>query len=775
MHSNYVTTKIENKTSKLGHIRNAKVQIYKDISDTSTAITAGDKYTHAVYYIKKEAKVNDQVYYLISTSPSSTKGVVGWVKSQDLTTHSHVSVDKKAKTFYIKGTGNAYDTAWGGKKNLVYKLSQYKGQAFKVHLTEKVGNNTWYRGTLNGKTVWMHSNYVTSKIENKTSKLGHIRNAKVQIYKDISDTSTAITAGNKYTHAVYYIKKEAKVNDQVYYLISTSPSSTKGVVGWVKSQDLTTHSHVSVDKKAKTFYIKGTGNAYDTAWGGKKNLVYKLSQYKGQAFKVHLTEKVGNNTWYRGTLNGKTVWMHSNYVTSKIENKTSKLGHIRNAKVQIYKDISDTSTAITAGDKYTHAVYYIKKEAKVNDQVYYLISTSPSSTKGVVGWVKSQDLTTHSHVSVDKKAKTFYIKGTGNAYDTAWGGKKNLVYKLSQYKGQAFKVHLTEKVGNNTWYRGTLNGKTVWMHSNYVTSKIENKTSKLGHIRNAKVQIYKDISDTSTSITEGDKYTHAVYYIKKEAKVNDQVYYLISTSPSSTKGVVGWVKSQDLTTHSHVSVDKKAKTFYIKGTGNAYDTAWGGKKNLVYKLSQYKGQAFKVHLTEKVGNNTWYRGTLNGKTVWMHSNYVTSKIENKTSKLGHIRNAKVQIYKDISDTSTAITAGDKYTHAVYYIKKEAKVKGQVYYLISTSPSSTKGVVGWVKSQDLTTHSHVSVDKKAKTFYIKGTGNAYDTAWGGKKNLVYKLSQYKGQTFKVHLTEKVGNNTWYSGGDNGKTVWIDQAN
>src|SRR5690625_4055662 len=153
------------------------------------------------------------------------------------------------------------------------------------------------------------------------------------------------------------------------------------------------------------------------------------------------------------------------------ESKTSKLGHIRSTNVDIYKNINNLSSSKKVGDKYTHAVYYIKKQANVNGQVYYLISKEPSSTKGVVGWVKSQDLSTHAHVGVDKKSKNFYIKGTGKAYDTSWGGNKNLVYNLSQHKNQVFKVHLTEKVGNNTWYRGTLNGKTVWIHASYLRSE----------------------------------------------------------------------------------------------------------------------------------------------------------------------------------------------------------------------------------------------------------------------------------------------------------------
>src|SRR5690625_7688842 len=99
----------------------------------------------------------------MSKSASATRGVVGWVKEDDLSLHTHVGVDKKDKTLYIKGNGIAYAKDWGGKKDLVYdtnKLSQYKGQAFKIHLTVKVGNKTWYRVMIDGKQVWINLRYV---------------------------------------------------------------------------------------------------------------------------------------------------------------------------------------------------------------------------------------------------------------------------------------------------------------------------------------------------------------------------------------------------------------------------------------------------------------------------------------------------------------------------------------------------------------------------------------------------------------------------------------
>src|SRR5690625_3888298 len=88
----------------------------------------------------------------------------------------------------------------------------------------------------------------TAVQESKTSKLSHIISGDVDIYeKEINGKS--IKAGSQYTNAVYYIKRQAKLDNDTYYLISKSPSDTKGVVGWVKESDLSIRTHVGVDKK----------------------------------------------------------------------------------------------------------------------------------------------------------------------------------------------------------------------------------------------------------------------------------------------------------------------------------------------------------------------------------------------------------------------------------------------------------------------------------------------------------------------------------------------
>ncbi|MFP7492542.1 glucosaminidase domain-containing protein [Terribacillus saccharophilus] len=773
---------VETAIDIMGHL-NGDAVIYPVLTDASKTIAADAAgYTNIVYYLKKQAKWNNETYYLISKQPSATEGVVGWVKASDMDTRDHGGKSVQQTTFTIKGSGNAYTKPWGGKKDIVYTLKSYKGHSFQADYSEKVGNNTYYHGTLAGKKVYIDSAYLTTYEDSKTSRLGHL-NAHAKIYDDITSLSTWKDAQEaNLTNAVYYIKKQAIVNDTLYYLLSKQPSSTKNLVGWVKASDMDTHSHVTIDKDPKTFVVKGTNNAYTKAWGGKKDIVFNLSSKKGQVFEVHLTEKVGNDTWYRGMLAGEEVFIKSTYLeaykpTVK-EERTSILGHL-NGDAVIYPDLNNPADSIGAAKEgYTNAVYYIKKQAKVDGVLYYLLSRQPSSTKNLVGWVKASDMDANPHVTIDKDPKTFVVKGTNNAYTKAWGGKKDIVFSLSSKKGQLFEVHLTEKVGDVTWYRGMLAGEEVFIKSSYLEAYkpnvVEERTSKLGHL-NGDAVIYPDLNNPTKSINaDKEGYTYAVYYIKKQAKVDGVLYYLLSRQPSSTKNLVGWVKASDMDTNPHTTTDNKAKTFVVNGTGKAYTKAWGGNKDLVYDLSTKKDQFFQVNLTEAVGNNTWYRGMLDGKEVFINSKYLTAYEESKTSRLGHL-NANAKIYDSLSNFSSWKDAEDaNLTHSVYYIKKQAKIGNKLYYLLSRQPSSTKNLVGWVSASDMDTRSHITIDKDSKTYYSNGEGKSYTKAWGGKKDMVESdMSSFAGKEFSVNLTEKVGDDIWYRGNLNGKEMWLNE--
>src|SRR5699024_2228936 len=262
----------------------------------------------------------------------------------DVKSYTHKSVDKKAKIFILKGKGVAYNRAWGGTKNRVHSsLEDMKGEKFSVHMTETVGNNTWYRGTLKGKTVWIHSDHLDQRIITKTSRVGQLKNSNVKIAETLDSNSKTVST-QPYMNSVYYIKQQAKQGSTLYYLMSTKPSSTKGTIGWVKSTDVKSYTHKSVDKKAKTFYLKGKGVAYNRAWGGTENRVHSsLKSMKGEKFSVHMTETVGNNTWYRSKIKGKTVWIHSDHLKQRIITNTSRVGQLKNSKVNIYKTLDPNS------------------------------------------------------------------------------------------------------------------------------------------------------------------------------------------------------------------------------------------------------------------------------------------------------------------------------------------------------------------------------------------------------------------------------------------------
>jgi len=449
----------EDETSKLGKIQNQKVTVYPTIGNQATTLAANTVSTDTVYFIKKVSISQGQLYYLLN----SEKGVIGWVKAADVTTMPSTLVDNQTKMLLIKGTGSAFSSEWGGKRDIIIaNLSSYKNQFFKVQLTEKIGTTIWYRGVLNGRTLWLSSNDVSTIKVNSVSLLGHLRSSNGKIYQSIGDASTAITAGSKYAGTVYDIKKQAVVGNQIYSLLSNE----KGVIGWVNSSDLVTLPYSSIDLKTNMFLIKGTGSAYSKGWGGTMDTVFaNLVEYKDQGFQANAAKKIGTTMWYFGGIGAKKVWLSSNNLNVIKESATSRLGYVKNTTVRIYKMIGNNTSSLTAGSTYTGTVYYIKKQAVVNGQTYYLLSRQSSGVTGVIGWVNVSGLTTQSLITVNRQSKKLVLKGSGVAYNKPWGGKKDIItMKLSVYKGKTLKVISTEKVGGSFWYCGTLAGKTVWIN-----------------------------------------------------------------------------------------------------------------------------------------------------------------------------------------------------------------------------------------------------------------------------------------------------------------------
>ncbi len=146
------------------------------------------------------------------------------------------------------------------------------------------------------------------------SALGHIRARESYIYRTPKNLSLK-ESSNKFKKAVYYIKRQATYNDQLFYLLSDEPSAVHNTLGWMKANDVSVHYHTFVDNDAKTFLLTGAGKAYNKPWGGEKNCIYDdLSEFKNKDFKVSQTDLVGNNVWYKGTLNNYNIWIHEHFL-----------------------------------------------------------------------------------------------------------------------------------------------------------------------------------------------------------------------------------------------------------------------------------------------------------------------------------------------------------------------------------------------------------------------------------------------------------------------------
>src|SRR5690625_3071435 len=482
----------EKKTSRLGHIRSSTTPLYKTIGGDS--FQAGEKHTNRVYYVKTQAKYGNETYYLLSTNSKGTN-TLGWIKSKDLTNLPHKYLHEKTDIMTIKGHGKGTNMAWGGSKNIVHaSMAKFKGEDFHVNMTEKVGNNTWYRGKINGsgRNLWLvYSQFEELKsVESSTNRLDHIKSSTTPLYKTIGGDS--FQAGEKHTNRVYYVKTQAKYGNETYYLLSTNSKGTN-TLGWVKSKDLTNLPHKYLHEKTDVMTIKGHGKGTNMAWGGSKNIVHaSMAKFKGEDFHVNMTEKVGNNTWYRGKINGsgRNVWLVYSQVEElkAVESSTNRLGHIKSSTTPLYKTIGGDS--FQAGEKHTNRVYYVKTQAKYRNETYYLLSTNSKGTN-TLGWVKSKDLTNLPHKYLHEKTDVMTIKGHGKGTNMAWGGSKNIVHaSMAKFKGEDFHVNMTEKVGNNTWYRGKINGsgRNVWLNSKQTLKNIITKID-YGLSLNAAVEI----------------------------------------------------------------------------------------------------------------------------------------------------------------------------------------------------------------------------------------------------------------------------------------------
>ncbi|WP_020006122.1 teichoic acids export ABC transporter ATP-binding subunit TagH [Salinicoccus albus] len=157
--------------------------------------------------------------------------------------------------------------------------------------------------------------------------------------------------------------------------------------------------------------------------------------------------------------------------------------------------------------------------------------------------------------------------------------------------------------------------------------------SRLAHLKGDSTEIYES-PDSDENTKPPQKYKNKVYYVKRESTYHFENYYLLSTKPSARDGVVGWIRSEETSSHAHTFVEHDKKTFTLLGGGFAASEPWGGQKQYIHEsLEHHAGRTFQVDETVLVGSNIWYRGIIEGEEtpVWIHQDHVIGEDETDRS------------------------------------------------------------------------------------------------------------------------------------------------
>ncbi|MCD8882500.1 N-acetylmuramoyl-L-alanine amidase [Mammaliicoccus sciuri] len=338
------------------------------------------------------------------------------------------------------------------------------------------------------------------------------------VYSSVYDTKTK-SAANK-VGKTFNIGKQSNYNNQIYYLLQDNNGTP---LGWVKSSDIQLQNNTKATPKpvaSNTVKPKATPKPVASNTAKPKvtpkpvasNTVKPKATPKPVASntaKPKATPKpVASNT-VKPKATPKPV--ASNTVKPKatpkpVASNTTKtnavaktvrvnyLGKVNKNISGVYTSVYDQKTvpAINKAGK----TFKIGKQSTYNNQTYYLLQDNNAIP---LGWVNAKDIqlqkvTTQPKVvnkpTVAQPKKTNAIKSSavnnqpialkenyqnylifdnsGYFYSEPSVSKKTLLGSLQNYQYSYFKVISSQKVGNELWYKGLLNGKTVWINAKYL-------------------------------------------------------------------------------------------------------------------------------------------------------------------------------------------------------------------------------------------------------------------------------------------------------------------
>ncbi len=296
------------------------------------------------------------------------------------------------------------------------------------------------------------------------------------VYSSVYDTKTK-SAANK-VGKTFNIGKQSNYNNQVYYLLQDNNGTP---LGWVKSSDIQLQNNTkATSKPVASNTVKPKATPKPVASNTAKPKATPKPVASNTAKPKATPKPVASKTTKANSV-AKTV-------------RVNYLGKVNKNISGVYTSVYDQKTvpAINKAGK----TFKIGKQSTYNNQTYYLLQDNNAIP---LGWVNAKDIqlqkvTTQPKVvnkpTVAQPKKTNAIKSSavnnqpivlkenyqnylifdnsGYFYSEPSVSKKTLLGSLQNYQYSYFKVITSQKVGNELWYKGLLNGKTVWINAKYL-------------------------------------------------------------------------------------------------------------------------------------------------------------------------------------------------------------------------------------------------------------------------------------------------------------------
>ena len=352
--------------------------------------------------------------------------------------------------------------------------------------------------------------------------VGKVNTNASGVYTSVYDNQQK-SAANK-AGKTFKIGKQSTYNNQVFYLLQDNNSTP---LGWVKASDVQLQSSVKPKptqkpnntvvkpkpvestSKEQTTNVKPVSKSDVSSVVNPKPVAQNNTAVKPKP--TVSTNKVQTNNAKPVTQPAASIAVKSK-PAAQTNNKVAKPSQVAQANKNytantervnyvgtVNKNISGVYTSVY-NDKTVPAVnkagktFKIGKQSVINNQTFYLLQDNNAIP---LGWVKSQDVQlqnatkpkTVTQPTVTPK-KTEAIKAstvnntpiayqenytnylitdnTGYFYSEPYASKNTLLGSLQNYHYAYFKVITSQQIGNELWYKGILNGQTVWINAKYL-------------------------------------------------------------------------------------------------------------------------------------------------------------------------------------------------------------------------------------------------------------------------------------------------------------------